>query len=547
MIKATINNKVVKAKHNQTILAVAKENGIYIPTLCYLKKYNEIGYCRLCVVEIKGNKNLISACNTILESGMEINTNSKKVLNSRRTTLKLLSANHRFDCFNCPREQQCNFYEQLKYHEIDDDEYETSSGRHLCFIKGNAVTQDLSKCILCKRCVSVCQTQGGANVIKFNDDVGYRPRVSPIDKVSFDKTGCTSCGACIRTCPTGTLQITSSKEQLENFVQSDNIVVAQISHYVYSALHEEIKKPFFQNNQEVVYSLLEQIGIDYYVDDNLGIDLLTHYQEEEFKDRLETNSNLPFITSDSPALTSYVEHYQPQYLTNLSTVKPAYQLQAEALKKIVAKEKEIDVSKVKVISITQCLSAKNQITSENSNVDLVLTTAELGKYAKRKKLSFTPVPLKKLKPLYQIDNLLSNSAIESIVYSNDQNEILNFKSVSKAYPSLKEATTTLFGKKIKILAVMGNGAFKEMVEFLAESNKKYHFIEARGCLGGCINGGGQPQNIKELEKVFAVREKNYQKLAVSRRNIKRNVDFKNKVKNLSLNYKTTFKEKDFIK
>ena len=240
MAKITINGEVVKVKKGTTILNAAKSIGIDIPTLCFIKEINEIGFCRICVVEVEGEQDLVSACNTEISNGMVITTDSDKVIQSRSATLQLLASKHRFDCWRCPKDGMCEFYDLLKEFDVTFEEFGLGKGRNPERIFGAGISEDQSQCILCKRGVAVCNDVVTAKVLKFRDDDGMNPVVSPTPGLAFDEAGCIFCGQCVNTCPTGTLFETNNTKDVEALLRDkDNFVVAQISDQANSALAEE--------------------------------------------------------------------------------------------------------------------------------------------------------------------------------------------------------------------------------------------------------------------------------------------------------------------
>ena len=270
MATVTINGTAVKVKNGTSILRAAESVGINIPILCFLEEVNEVGFCRLCVVEVEGEQDLISSCNTPVKNKMRIYTDTKRVLESRKTSLQLLASKHRFDCWRCPKEGHCEFYDMLKQHDIEFDEFGPSTGRYEDVITGLGITQDQTKCILCKRCVSVCAEEVTTRVLKFRDDDGLNPVVSPTVGLTFDQAGCINCGQCISVCPTGTLFDTDHIVQVEELLDNKKqFVIAQTTPEVKSAIIEEFgldKDTSCKKVDEMLNDALEQLGFDHSLD-----------------------------------------------------------------------------------------------------------------------------------------------------------------------------------------------------------------------------------------------------------------------------------------
>ncbi|QMS84468.1 [Fe-Fe] hydrogenase large subunit C-terminal domain-containing protein [Candidatus Xianfuyuplasma coldseepsis] len=314
MAKITINGTTVKVKNGSTILSAAKSIGIDIPTLCFIEEINEIGFCRICVVEVEGEQDLVSACNTEIKSGMVIHTDSEKVIQSREATLQLLASRHRFDCWRCPKDGMCEFYDLLKQHDVVFDEFGPGIGRSKDIIAGSGISQDQSKCVLCKRCVAVCQNVVTANVLKFHDDDGMNPFVSPTVGLSFDQTGCVFCGQCVKACPTGTLFETDSTTEVLQFIRDDNNqVVVQLDKQASIAIAEEFGYPLETPFEETIgktYEALEKLGFDVITNTDLGEDIQAIATAREFIKRRETGGTFPVFTTTCAASNRFVELYQ---------------------------------------------------------------------------------------------------------------------------------------------------------------------------------------------------------------------------------------------
>ena len=515
MAKITINGQQIKVKNGTTILKAAQEIGVEIPTLCFIEEINEIGFCRICVVEVEGEQDLVSACNTEVTNGMVIYTDSEKVATSRETTLQLLASKHRFDCWRCPKDGMCEFYDLLKEHDVVFEQFGPGEGRFPDQIFGTGISQDQTKCVLCKRCVAVCQDVVTAKVLKFRDDDGLNPKVSPTPGLAFDHAGCIFCGQCVKVCPTGTLFETDHTVQVEEALRSAmKHTVVQLAPNAVAAVGEAFNLPLEDLDavENKVHQALRLAGFDSVTTPNLGTDLLVEQEKNLLKARLESDEVVPLFTSHCPAAVRYLELYQPAHLDKLAPVKSAHVLQGSLMKHHYAKtllnKKPEDIY---MVSVMPCTSSKYEISRTEikrngvQDVDAVLTVRELVKLLKRKRISLATLsgevadaPLSAIAGTYssrsvmeRVLNALSlevdNKPLEEITY-----KVLRGAKKVDSEGVLKEATITINNKKINIAIAQGGQAMKEMYKRLETAKKPYHYIEFMACAGGCVNGGGMP-------------------------------------------------------
>jgi iron-only hydrogenase group A len=522
MAKVTINGIPVKVKKGTTILKAAESIGVQIPTLCFLEEINEIGFCRVCVVEVEGEQDLVSSCNTEVTNGMVIETESEKVLEARKTTLALLASRHRFDCWRCPKDGNCEFYDLLKANDVVFEEFGPGIGRSDELIFGSGISQDQSKCVLCKKCVAVCSEVVTAKVLKFRDDDGTNPFVSPTVGLDFDDAGCIFCGQCVKVCPTGTLFETDHTKKVESLLRDpEKTVYVQVAPAVRASLAEEFGYDIGTPVKEIqgkMYEALQLLGFDEVTDTNFAADLTIMEEGTELINRIQNGGTLPLFTSCCPAWVRYAEMYQPDYLDHLSSAKSPHMMQGALIKAYYGpKYKEVKPENIAVVSIMPCTAKKAEIARPEMevdgirDVDAVLTVRELAKMIKRKNINF-----KKLEGI-TLDNPLSKFSGAGTIFGNSGGvaeaalrtiyetlegtplETLEFKEVrgatfEKYEGMIKEATITLPTTKLKvnIAVVHGGAAIKRIFEILESGKKQYHFIEFMACPGGCVNGGGTP-------------------------------------------------------
>ncbi|MCK5388113.1 MAG: [FeFe] hydrogenase, group A [Candidatus Izimaplasma sp.] len=520
MAKITINGTVVKVKNGTTILNAATNLGIRIPTLCFLEEINEIGFCRTCVVEVKGEQDLVSACNTEVKNGMVIETDSKKVIDSRSKTLQLLASRHRFDCWRCPKDGMCEFYDILKEYHILFEEFGPGIARGTDLIEGSGISMDQSKCILCKRCVAVCSEVVTANVLKFRDDDGMNPFVSPTIGLSFDQTGCIFCGQCVKVCPTGTLFETDHIGRVNEMIQDPNkLVIVQVAPSVKTAIGEDfgydIGTPI-KETEGKMFRALKLLGFDIITDVAWGADLTVLEEGTELINRIQNGGTLPLFTSCCPAWVRYAELYEPEYLENLSTTKSPHIAQGALIKHYYApKYLNKKPKDVYVVSIMPCTAKKYEIDCEGHevddirDVDAVITVRGLSKMIKRQGIDFkrlddyVPVsPLAKFTgagAIFGASGGVTEGALRTVSEILDKKplEKFDFKVLRGAEFKatkgvIKETTITIGGHKLNVAVVHGGAAIKEMFTRIKSGKKKYHFVEFMACPGGCVNGGGMP-------------------------------------------------------
>lgn len=520
MASITVNGIPVKVKNGSTILSACKSIGVRIPTLCFIEEINEIGFCRMCVVEVEGEQDLISACNTEIANGMVVETDSDKVLESRKATLRLLASKHRFNCWQCPKDGMCEFYDMLHEYDVVFEEFGPGIGRNPEQIFGTGISQDQSKCILCKRCVAVCQEVVTAKVLKFVDDDGLNPFASPTVGLSFDETGCIFCGQCVNVCPTGTLHETSHVKEVEEMLRNPNkYVVVQPAAAISSSLAEEFGMAIGTPVKEVegkMYQALNTLGFDKITDVNFGEDLTITEESTELINRLQNDGLLPMFTSSCPSSVRYTELYRPEYLENLSSTKSPHMMQGSLIKHYYApKYYDKKPEDVFVVSIMPCTSKKYEIQRPElevdgvRDVDAVLTVREIAKMIKRKGMKLQS--LEDYVPESPLSEVVGNSTVfgasDGIMEATLRNvsKILDQKPLDKleykylrgsdlkqSLGTIKEATVTIAGQKLNVAIVHGGAGMKEMYERLETGKKEYHFIEFMACHGGCTNGGGTP-------------------------------------------------------
>lgn len=517
MVNVTINGKTVSVPSNYTVMEAAKVAGVDIPRLCFLKGINENSSCRLCVVEIEGIRTLKNSCTVQVNDGMVVRTNTERVLKAVKTNLQLLAGNHRFECWKCPREHNCEFLRLLRKFDI-----ENKIGEDDNFSKKEAVTNispalviDSSKCVLCGRCIAACAKQAGTAVLNYNHR-GSKVYVGPALNHPMEDAGCIFCGKCIQACPVGALREKDGIELAQNLLDSgEYYVVAQIAPAVRAALGEEFGNKRGENVEGKIYASLNKLGFNDITDVNFAADVTIMEEGTELIGRLNKYLNgeetvLPMFTSCSPGWIRYIETYYPQYLDHLSSTKSPQQIQGALIKHYYAKKLGLDPLKVKVVSIMPCSCKKmeaERVEMESDglrDVDVVLTTRELARWIKRREIDFNKLedfvptsPMAKYTGagvIFGATGGVMEAALRTVkdVLEHTDSKNVDITPLRGVKEDIKEATLTIAGHELTVAVVHGAANVPEMMKRMEESPNKYAFIEFMGCTGGCVNGGGQP-------------------------------------------------------
>lgn len=507
MINLKINNVPVQVEAGTTILEAAKSIGIKIPTLCYLKEINAIGACRVCVVEVKGMRNLVASCVYPVSEGMEVLTNSERVLKSRKTTLELILSNHKKDCLSCDRNTNCELqrlaYEYNcdchKYSGVMCDEPQDTSTEYLI--------RDNTKCVLCRRCVAVCNKTQGIGVIGANER-GFATHIGTAFDMNLSNTPCIGCGQCVTVCPTGALvekdELTRVKEALAN---PNKHVVVGSAPSVRAALGEEFGNPIGTNVEGKMVRALHLCGFDKVFDVNCAADFTIMEEATELIGRIQNGGTLPMFTSCCPGWINYIEHNYGDLLPHLSSCKSPQNMFGALIKHVYAQQNGIDPANVYVVSVMPCTAKKGEklrtFTDGIADVDAVLTTRELARLIKTNGLDFNNLPSEVMdRPfgeytgaalLFGATGGVMEAALRtaSEMLGGDPSADIEFKQV-RGQKGIKKATYTINGITVKVAVVNGIKQAQEICEQIRAGKADYHFVEVMTCPGGCVNGGGQP-------------------------------------------------------
>lgn len=531
-VNIIINGKQASVPAGSTILEAAESMGIFIPRLCFLKGINENSSCRLCVVEIKGLRTLKNSCTVKVSEGMEVITNSLRVKQSVKQTLKLIAANHRFECWTCPREHNCELLALLRRYGIKNQMAESGvfSKKPQRNNESVSIVFDSSKCVLCGRCIGACEKLAGTNVLDYNER-GFITFVGTANNHEIEDSGCIYCGKCIGVCPTGAIHEKTEIDEVKEIIDSkEKYVVAQIAPAVRAAIAEEFGYPIGTNAEGKLYAALKELGFDDITDVNYGADVTIMEEGTEFLGRLTKflkgeEVAFPMLTSCSPGWIRYIERYYPEYLPNLSTTKSPQQIQGALTKHYYANKIGVKPENIHVVSIMPCIAKKYEARRPEMesdglrDVDNVLTTRELAIMIKREGINFgaledyTPTsPLAKYTGagvIFGATGGVMEAALRTVVHVLDpENEDnFDFMPVRGVEDGIKEATLKIAGVDVNVAIVHGTANLPELFRRVKEGKKQYHFIEVMACTGGCINGGGQPVVPASVQEKVDVRVK----------------------------------------
>ncbi|KPJ55141.1 hypothetical protein AMJ47_01330 [Parcubacteria bacterium DG_72] len=514
-VQITINNKKYKVDEGKTILEVCEENGIDIPALCHHPDLDIKASCRLCLVQIKGVKELVTACSERVCKGYNILTESAEITKARKINLELLFSQHKEECFDCVWNYNCELLrlaKKYKKYKVKINRFEDRKAKYPVYRFGNVIEFDSSKCIDCRNCVEMCSKQGvGFLEIK---EKGSLFQVVPSAKKNID---CIYCGQCINHCPAGAFETVDEFENIEKPLlpacrqagKKNKVVVAQFAPAIRTSIGEEFGLAGGKVVLGQLVAALRKVGFNKVFDTSVGADFTTTSEALEVVERIKQNKNLPVLTSCCPAWVKYVEQRYPKYIKNISTTKSPQTILGALIKTYWAQKEKINPKNIYVVSIMPCTAKKFEIERPQlkvqgmKSVDYVLTTREFARLLMRRKINFA-----KLKP-EKPDAVFGNPSGAGVIYGATGGVMesafrtayekltgktlknVDFKKV-RGMQGIKEAEVKVGGKVRKIAVINGLGNAKKFLNEKKRKIKQYTCIEVMACPGGCIGGGGQP-------------------------------------------------------
>ncbi|MDD4189456.1 MAG: NADH-dependent [FeFe] hydrogenase, group A6 [Eubacteriales bacterium] len=523
MVNIVMDDRKLRVPANYTVLEAARDANIDIPTLCYLKDINEIGACRMCVVEIKGSRSLQASCVYPVSEGLVINTKSPQVREARKVTLELILSNHDRKCLTCVRSRTCELQKLAEELNIKEIRFDGDRRKMPIDDFSPSIVRDPNKCILCRRCVSMCQKVQQVSVIGTNGR-GFNTIVSSAFGLSLNEVPCTMCGQCITVCPVGALREKDDTDKVWKALANPDLhVVVQTAPAVRVALGEEFGMPIGTRVTSNMIASLRRLGFKKVFDTNTAADLTIMEEGTELLDRIKNGGKLPLITSCSPGWIKFCEHEYPQLLDNLSSCKSPHEMFGAVLKSYYAQKEGIDPSKIFVVSIMPCTAKKFEANREElsstgyPDVDVVLTTRELARMIREAGIDFTELPLRHYDDpmgeasgagaIFGATGGVTEAALRTVA------EILSGKSIDeieylevRGVEDIKEVEIKLEGVTLRAAIAHGLGNARKLLDRVVSGEKSYHFIEIMACPGGCVTGGGQPIQPSEVRSWIDLRK-----------------------------------------
>lgn len=509
MVNITIDGHKLTVPKEYTVLEAAQRAGIDIPTLCYLKDINKIGACRVCLVQIKGARALQASCVYPVSEGLEVYTNTPVVREARKAVVELLISNHPQDCLQCTRSQNCELQELAKKLGITDIRFKGAISSFKSDKSSKAIERNPDKCVLCRRCVAVCNEVQGVSILN-PINRGFNAIISPAFDHPLDSVNCTLCGQCINVCP---VEAIKEKDHIERVWEAlgnpEKHVVVQTAPAVRAVLGEEFGFPIGTSVTGKMVAALRRLGFAKVFDTDFTADLTILEEGNELLDRLNNGGKLPLVTSCSPGWIKYCEHHYPELLENLSTCKSPQQMFGTLAKTYYAEKAGINPANVYSVSVMPCTAKKFEADrpemkdSGYQDVDAVLTVRELARMIKQAGIDFNGLPDENYDPpmgmstgaglIFGATGGVMEAALRTVyeVVTGETLANLDFEEV-RGLEGIKEAKVNLKGTEVKVAVAHGLGNAKKVMEKIKDGSADYHFIEIMACPGGCIGGGGTP-------------------------------------------------------
>ncbi|MFZ5354341.1 MAG: NADH-dependent [FeFe] hydrogenase, group A6 [Bacillota bacterium] len=522
MINITIDGIKTQVPKGSTVLEAAKSLNINIPTLCFLKDINEVGACRMCVVEVQGARSLQASCVLPAAEGMVVKTNSPAVREARETVLELILARHERECLTCSRNLNCELQKVSEELGIGGVRFKGEEIKYAVDSTSPSIVRDQNKCILCGRCIKICKKVQDTGAVDFTKR-GFKTTVTTSYNKSLNDVRCINCGQCIKFCPVGALREKDDTEKVwEAIANPDLHVVVQTAPAVRVALGEEFGMPIGTNVEGKMTAALKRLGFDKVFDTNFSADLTILEEGTELLSRINNGGKLPLITSCSPGWIKFCEHNYHEFLDNLSSCKSPQQMFGAVAKSYYAKKAGIDPKNIFVVSIMPCTAKKYEAGREEMNVDgladvdAVLTTRELAKMIKQARIDFPALDDAGYDSIlgegtgaaviFGTTGGVMEAALRTVADILTGEDLKNIEYIPvRGMEGIKEASVNINGMDVKVAIAHGTGNAAKLLDRIKAGEADYHFVEVMACPGGCINGGGQPI-IMDKEKTEEVKK-----------------------------------------
>ncbi len=521
MVTLTIDGVEVKAPQGSTVLEAAKLAGIKIPTLCYLKDINEIGACRMCVVDV-GARSLQASCVYPVSEGLKVVTNSPKVREARKVTLELILSNHERKCLTCVRSENCELQKLSRDLKVEDIRFEGETYHHKLDDFSESIVRDPNKCILCRRCVSMCKNVQTVSAIETNER-GFDTIVTSPFNMSLKDTPCVNCGQCISVCPVGALREKDNTDFVWDALSNPDLhVVVQTAPAVRVAIGEEFGLPIGTRCTGKMVAALKRLGFDKVFDTDTAADLTIMEEGTELIERIQNGGKLPLITSCSPGWIKFCEHNFPDLLDNLSSCKSPQNMFGAVLKSYYAKKMGIDPAKMFVVSVMPCTAKKFEVkrpelaSTGYPDVDVSITTREAARMIKEAGIDFNNLKDEHFDDpmgdasgagvIFGATGGVMEAALRTVVdlLTGKDNDDIEYKAV-RGIEGVKVAEVKAGDLTLRAAVAHGLGNARKVMDQIRSGEENYHFVEIMACPGGCVNGGGQPIQPASVQNEIDVR------------------------------------------
>lgn len=524
---STVNLKIngidVTCEKGSTILEAARSAGIEIPTLCFMKDINEIGACRICVVEANEGRGfrIVTSCVYPVSEGMEVLTNSEKIQQARRTTLELMLSTHEKKCLSCVRSTNCELQKLCRDYGVEESAFEGFKPHYELDVSSPHLIRDNNKCILCRRCVAVCKEQV-VSVIGANDR-GIDTNIGSAFRDDLSETACISCGQCTAVCPTGALTEKDDTDKVWDAIADPNKhVVVHTAPSIRATLGECFNMPVGTNVEGKMVAALRRLGFDKVFDTDVAADVTIVEEAHELVERINGGGVLPMITSCSPGWVKFCEYCYPDMINHLSSCKSPQQMMGALIKTYYAEKAGIDPKDIFVVAVMPCTAKKFEIGRPDQSAagvpdtDVALTTRELARMIDRAGIKFTALPDE------EFDSPLGEDTGAAVIFGatggvmeaalRTVKEVLDGKPLEKlefeevrGVEGIKRAEVEIAGKPVKVAVAHGIENADKIMKEIKAGTADYQFIEVMCCPGGCVAGGGQPIQPADVQNTVDIR------------------------------------------